>query len=255
MENIINSANYSIKYCVTLATTKMLAGLNNITLALARVVNFLFESIFTQWKYDKKSLPEDVIKRYQDLDGPTPEANRVMRGLVGIKNKQKISENDLNIPGLKKLAQNTNASFIHYSANCELLAACLLRNLEDGELTIAAKNSFPFYKGLNPRAVDYVVFKRNLTKCMVVDSINKVEESVLKHFEKTGKRFYLIRARRYKIPFFGKKGHSFNAVVLFNENKPYVQFVDVWKTSNHTPQSQDVVNRYLAAPRCEILCT
>lgn len=51
-----------------------------------------------------------------------------------------------------------------------------------------------------------------------------------------GERSFIIQAQGYTVPIIGQCGHDFNVVVLCGEdNKPYVQFVDSWKTFNVLP--------------------
>jgi len=174
-----------------------------------------------------ESLPTDISSRFGKYP---PHGERIEKALVPLNNPETI-EDDLNKEKLKKIAKDINVSTIHASGNCTLLSRCLLYNLKNKKCILGTKNTFPLNKSVNTVAANKIIFGQHLSIVQTsLRNIDDVEKSLLEAYSKTGERFYVIDAEK----------HSFNAVILLDQDKPYVQFVDAWKTSNPTPKRHEL---------------
>ena len=142
----------------------------------------------------------------------------------------------LSLSDLKRIAEFVNFTTLHYSANCALLAACVHYNIEKGASLLSAKNTTSPYMGMDPDIVAKVIFGKALNASRDLYSLEEVNNEVLRRFDINGNKCCIVGAQNYRVPLIGESGHDFNAVVLLDShNKPYVQYLDAWKTSNTTP--------------------
>lgn len=194
------------------------------------------------WIWKINQLPQDIEERIRLL-GNDPECLRIRSALRC--DQSRAFDPILSLSSLAKMAKRVNSSFIHISGNCTLLSRCLLYNLKKGQPILSSKNTFPIYLGVSEITADQIVFGKGLS---VVESnlvtLADVEEAVIREFETSGEKFYVISSSNYKIPLFGSCGHYFNAAVLLDEaGVPFVQFVDAWKTSEILPTREQAEKR------------
>ena len=72
-----------------------------------------------------------------------------------------------------------------------------------------------------------------------------VEEEILNRYDIKRESSFIISAENYIVPIIGEYGHDFNAVVICEyDKKPYVQFIDSWKTSNILPSLQEIKKHF-----------
>lgn len=193
----------------------------------------------------KHSVPNDVQANKQTIDAETDEVKRVELAINTLKNPSKIDHSILDKNQLNKLAAEVNAAIVHYSGNCTLLSHCLLYNLVHGEQKLAAINSYPVTNGLDTEVVEKMLFGKNLEVLPSTNSIEGLKTQLIDQYHKTGTRYFVLDTEGYSVPLIGESGHSLNAVILLNkQQKPFVQFVDAWKTSEHTPSEQQLSSRY-----------
>ena len=87
--------------------------------------------------------------------------SRVSEALVLIKNPNPPTVRAvLGKGGLSNLALKTNAALVHFSGNCALLSRCMLFNLRHlkDRVLLGAKNTAPFYEGVDEDAADKLLF-------------------------------------------------------------------------------------------------
>jgi salmonella plasmid virulence protein D len=180
----------------------------------------------------------------------TKNIQRTIKALKTKKNPEKINRENLTSKKLSEIAKDVNGSFIHCSGNCVLLSRAMLYNLTQGKNILSVNNTAPFYKGFDETIdIDKVIFGKALTAVKKqIDDVEDVVTAILDEFAKSKERLYLIESEGFEISIAGTSftcGHDFNAVVLWNNNdKPYVQFVDAWKTSDFTPSEEKLAQRY-----------
>lgn len=142
----------------------------------------------------------------------------------------------LNLSDLKQITDFVNCTTLHYSANCSLLAACVHYNIEKGAMLLCAENTTSPLVGMDSDVVEQVIFGKVLNASHNLYSLDEVSHEVLRRYDVDGSKSCIVGAQNYRVPLIGESGHDFNAAVLLDaNNKPYVQFVDAWKTSNTTP--------------------
>ena len=142
----------------------------------------------------------------------------------------------LNLSDLKQITDFVNCTTLHYSANCSLLAACVHYNIEKGAMLLCAENTTSPLVGMDSDVVEQVIFGKVLNASHNLYSLDEVSHEVLRRYDVDGSKSCIVGAQNYRVPLIGESGHDFNAAVLLDaNNKPYVQFVDAWKTSNTPP--------------------
>lgn len=166
-----------------------------------------------------------------------------MRSVSIDKYAYRIDSNNLNKEELRKIAKNVNNSRFHCSGNCVLLSRCLYFNLLNGKTFMSAGNTYPFYRPVDANICEHLIFGGSLPVIYSrLNNVEKLEESLIKTYKEMGCKHFIVGFSPL-LP--NSSGHSFNAVILLDEaQKPYVQFVDAWKTSNPLPSKQDLVSRY-----------
>lgn len=157
-----------------------------------------------------------------------------IRALAALKpqtNPQTIDVSRLNRDNLKALALKIHDCFVHYTGNCGVLSAAFLFNLKAGKLLLRVDNLYPTPYGLHPLSTNKLLFssKGNYQTFEKVNSVQALEERLLAHYQQTKERFYRVNTSH----------HQFNAVILIENGKPLVQFVDLWKTSNPVPTIEE----------------
>ncbi len=192
------------------------------------------------------ALPEEIRQRI-DLDNG--EHQRIDKGLLYRRNIRLIPSEGLTKNALNRLAQETNATFIHASGNCVLLSLSLLRNLIRENNALCVQNTFPIYRGISSVDAATIVFGEELTYVSAgMSNLDEVEDTILRNYYEHNERFYVLSSQGYRVPLLGECGHNLNAVVLIREDgQPYVQFVDAWKTSDTTPTKETLSRRYQEA--------
>lgn len=168
-------------------------------------------------------------------DNDTRDVLRIRQSLHVESRAQSLPE-QLSLSDLKRIAEFANFTTLHYSANCALLAACVHYNIEKGASLLSAKNTTSPYMGMDPDIVAKVIFGKALNASRDLYSLEEVDNEVLRRYDINGNKSCIVGAQNYRVPLIGESGHDFNAVVLLDShNKPYVQYLDAWKTSNTTP--------------------
>lgn len=191
---------------------------------------------------DEYSLDEELRDNVRDIDYKhRSQAFVLLKSITVHKSPEKISK--LNTHVLRKIAKNVNSSKIHFSGNCVLLSRCLLYNLKKGKIFLSGQNTYPIFQAVNSIIAEKIIFGKILLKDhRELKNIDQVVDEILNRYRQTRTSFYAIDFIHNNKE---KNGHSFNAVVLLDdEGAPYVQFVDSWKTSNHLPSQRDLSSRY-----------
>lgn len=156
-----------------------------------------------------------------------------------------LIQSHLNKNQLAKLAKEVNSSFLHISANCSLLSRALLFNLKAGKSAISVNNIYPIFEPANSVVTEKLIFNgQMLTEAAShICSVKDLELEIINLYKKHGEKFYVVSGT-HKTILGLEVGHDFNAVVIEKDNKPLVQFVDAWKTSNLVPTLLDLEKRY-----------
>ena len=171
---------------------------------------------------------------------------RIKKALTPQKLVRPIDVNSLTPDKLAAIAKRTNAARLHCSGNCTLLSRAVLYNLSTQEERIAAKNSYPPHKALSEYELDKLVPTK--PSSISLSSVAHLEENIINNYQNKGERFFIVNVRYKSKALRSYMGHSFNGVVLFGKNdKPYVQFVDAWKTSKRTYTAHQLAKRYPSA--------
>lgn len=199
-------------------------------------------------------IPPAIGTRAQELRRDYPYhadcVNRTVAALERIEHGKKIDLPGLTKDELSRLAKKVNSAGFHCSGNCVLLASCMLYNLKHGAPELAAKNVSPVYEGLNSDVVGVVLFGQQWEKCAQRATLKEAEADMLRVYEETGNRFFVLETSGYQVPFIGECGHCANAVILLDENQqPHVQIVDAWKTwgDENVPTQEAFAKRYVSA--------
>ncbi|ARD38133.1 T3SS effector cysteine hydrolase SpvD family protein [Edwardsiella ictaluri] len=146
---------------------------------------------------------------------------------------------------LRKMAKYVNNTYIHYSANCALLSSCLHYNIFNRQDILSSQNISSPTLGFEEYLVDQVVFGEQLNRTHYLNSIDEVQDEILKYYTINGEDSFIISTENYTVPIVGECAHNFNAVVLCDDNHtPQVQFIDSWKTSNPLPTLDEIKSRY-----------
>ncbi|EDL3011589.1 SPI-2 type III secretion system effector cysteine hydrolase SpvD, partial [Salmonella enterica subsp. enterica serovar Enteritidis] len=99
--------------------------------------------------------------------------------------------------------------------------------------------------GLDSAIVDKIIFGHELNQSYCLNSIDEVEKEILNRYDIKRESSFIISAENYIVPIIGECGHDFNAVVICEyDKKPYVQFIDSWKTSNILPSLQEIKKHF-----------
>lgn len=171
-------------------------------------------------------------------DNETHDLNRIKQSLHIATDPSPLPEH-LDIESLRQLASFTNFTYLHYSGNCCLLSACVHYNIENNASILRTENTSQPHIGLEGDVVDEVIFGKVLPSSYPLFSIDEVSAEVLRRYEVNGERSCIVSTCNYIIPLIGDCEHDFNAVVVLDSlNKPAVQYLDAWKTSNTTPDSK-----------------
>lgn len=153
---------------------------------------------------------------------------------------QHLSEEDL-----RQIAEFANYTYVHYSANCILLSACVHFNIEKNANFLRCENISSPLVGLESDVVDLLVFGEVLSTSLYFRSLEEVSEEVLRRYEVNGEKSCIVSAENYTLPLIGEGGHDFNAVVLLDsENKPRVQYLDAWRTSQTIPSMEQLKSHF-----------
>lgn len=169
-------------------------------------------------------------------DNNSHDAKRINNALLVETEEQEYYPEKLTRQNLQQMAKYVNNTYIHYSGNCVLLAACLHYNLHYRKDILSAKNTASPTIGISGTIVDQLIFGKQLESSHRFHCLADLEKELLMRYMINGERSFIIQAQGYTVPIIGQCGHDFNAVVLCGEdNKPYVQFVDSWKTFNVLP--------------------
>lgn len=176
--------------------------------------------------------------RREVLENETKDYKRVKGSLRIDPNPIQLPK-DLKNDDLKKMAGFVNHAVVHYSGNCVLLAACVHYNIEKNAKILCAGNISSPRVGLEPEVVDKVIFGKELNRSSFLNTLDEVSKEVLRRYEVYGDRSCIVSAESYSVPLFGETWHDFNAVVLLDSsNKPFVQYLDAWKTSSTLPEKE-----------------
>lgn len=168
-------------------------------------------------------------------DNDAHDVKRIKQALH-IEQRAQALPKQLNLSDLKQITDFVNCTTLHYSANCSLLAACVHYNIEKGAMLLCAENTTSPLVGMDSDVVEQVIFGKVLNASHNLYSLDEVSHEVLRRYDVDGSKSCIVGAQNYRVPLIGESGHDFNAAVLLDaNNKPYVQFVDAWKTSNTTP--------------------
>ncbi|EHJ7499159.1 SPI-2 type III secretion system effector cysteine hydrolase SpvD, partial [Salmonella enterica] len=152
---------------------------------------------------------------------------------------------NLSRDNLKQMARYVNNTYVHYSGNCVLLSACLHYNIHHRQDILSSKNTASPTVGLDCAIVDKIIFGHELNQSYCLNSIDEVEKEILNRYDIKRESSFIIRAENYIVPIIGECAHDFNAVVICEyDKKPYVQFIDSWKTSNILPSLQEIKKHF-----------
>lgn len=180
----------------------------------------------------------DRVSGFEDRtveDNDVHDVRRIKQALHIEQRAQALPE-QLSLSDLKRIADFVNATTLHYSANCALLAACVYYNIEKGATILGAENTTSPLVGMDSDIVEQVIFGKVHNASHTLYSLEEVSHEVLRRYDVEGSKSCIVGAQNYRVPLIGETGHDFNAAVLLDaNNQPYVQFVDAWKTSNTTP--------------------
>lgn len=198
---------------------------------------------------------EDILQHIIEnaLAYNIPDTERIINALVYNKDHFSFTIDTLNKNKLNKLADSINATFIHYSGNCALLAKCMLYNLKLGKNVLAVKNTYPFYQGIGENLIDLILFGQLISRYPInkfsiqasdfLSSIDEVQKMLINIFEGNGERCFIIGILPNNIKTsFINPGHFLNAVII--GDKPEIVFVDAWKTSDYLPSVEQLIQRY-----------
>lgn len=158
-----------------------------------------------------------------------------------------LKNNQNDTKKLENFISDINASLFHYSGNCSLLSTVVMYNfLNTNNISLAARNTYPIMEGISQYYASEFLLGQTFTEYGgQLKTIEDLENKIIECYEKKGEQVFLISASGYKVPFVGETGHCFNAVVLLDKDqKPSVQFVDAWKTSNYLPSKYDLEHKY-----------
>ncbi len=177
-----------------------------------------------------------ISKNINDTNGDSKEVKRIKDALC-IESKERILyPENLSREDLKQMARYVNNTYIHYSGNCTILAACLHYNIHHRQDILSSKNTASPTVGIDSEIVDEVIFGQELNQSQCFNSIDELKMEILNRYDINKEDSFIVSAENYIVPIIGECGHDFNAVVLCEyDNKPYVQFIDAWKTSNVLP--------------------
>jgi plasmid virulence protein D len=195
----------------------------------------------------KSELPADIKGRVACEDFKDAKSERIIKALKSKKDPEEITYQSLTKEKLAQIANDVNGSYLHYTGNCVLLARTMLYNLTNETNILSANNTPPFYSPLSRISSEKILFGKELVSLSGHFSTDELESAVLEVYKRYKQAFCVITSIGYRLPIVGKTSeHDFNAVVLFDKeaNKPYVQFVDAWKTSNYTPSKEELKQRY-----------
>ena len=160
---------------------------------------------------------------------------RALSALHCEKNPRSINTEKLDRQVLIKIAKKINYCMLHMSGNCTLLSSVFLFNLKAEKLLLQVGNTYPLFQGLSPIAVTKLLFEKDSFQLVgTASEVKELEKNILNAYYKTQEKFYIIH----------NDSHQWNAVILIENGLPVVQFVDVWKTSNPVPTSQQFAKSY-----------
>ncbi len=144
------------------------------------------------------------------------------------------------------MAAFVNNTRIHYSGNCAVLAAAFHYNAINRLNILSVENTSSPFVGFESQVVHEVVFGKRLKGSCCLHSLREVTEEILRRYEVDGEMFFIVAVEDYYVGFL-EVGHDFNAVVLLDDDaKPCVQFVDTWKTSDTMPSTDRLTDRFPA---------
>ncbi|WP_253382013.1 T3SS effector cysteine hydrolase SpvD family protein [unidentified bacterial endosymbiont] len=193
-------------------------------------------------------LSQDIMSHISLKNINSNDSNEVKRikDALCIESKERtLYPQNLSRDDLKKMARYVNNTYVHYSGNCALLSACLHYNIHHRQDMLSSKNTASPTVGLDSANVDKVIFGKELNQSYYLNSIDEVEEEILNRYDINRESSFIIRAENYIVPIIGECGHSFNAIVICEYNKkPYIQFIDAWKTSNILPSLQEIKKHF-----------
>ncbi|ELI3448585.1 SPI-2 type III secretion system effector cysteine hydrolase SpvD [Salmonella enterica subsp. enterica serovar Dublin] len=191
---------------------------------------------------------QDIISRINSKNINNKDSNEVKRikDALCIESKERILyPQNLSRDNLKQMARYVNNTYVHYSGNCVLLSACLHYNIHHRQDILSSKNTASPTVGLDSAIVDKIIFGHELNQSYCLNSIDEVEKEILNRYDIKRESSFIISAENYIAPIIGECRHDFNAVVICEyDKKPYVQFIDSWKTSNILPSLQEIKKHF-----------
>lgn len=200
----------------------------------------IFSSIVRAGYPDELFTFEDRTASGNDVDDI-----RRIRQALHIEPRAQSLPAQLSLGDLKHIADFVNFTTLHYSSNCALLSACVHYNIENGATLLRATNIPGPLESMDSDIVEGVIFGKLLTPSRGLHSLEEVSHEVLRRYDVDGHKSCIVGAEKYQVPLMGETGHDFNAVVLMDpNNKPFVQYVDAWKTSNTTPDTAAFERRF-----------
>ncbi|TFZ48693.1 virulence protein SpvD [Serratia proteamaculans] len=182
--------------------------------------------------------PQNIISLINSRNVKDDDLNDVIRikDALCIENKENIVyPQNLSKKNLKKMAAHVNNTYLHYSGNCVLLSACLHYNIHHRQDILSSKNTMSPTIGFETTIVDRVIFGQGIELSHCFNSLDEVRNEISRRYDINRESSFIITATNYTIPLIGECGHDFNAVIICEEDRPYVQFIDSWKTSNTLP--------------------
>ena len=216
-------------------------------------MNFFLEYLTQQDISIISKLATALLPQYRDFDVGhdilNTEEKRIIDALkINTKGTSvDLKHTDISTEKLEHFIRDVNVATLHFSGNCALLSTIVMYNLLNRHNSfLAASNTYPILTGVSESVASKLLLGQDLTqygyRC---NSIDALETQILECYIATGKQVFTISATEYRVPIVGETGHDFNAVVLMDKDgNPRVQFVDAWKTSDHLPSKDNLINKY-----------
>ena len=220
-----------------------------------RLLTLLALNLVVPHKQDRKySSVHLVLPSILETQVKRKDYTPIIRALKLNQKPTPIQKESFDRANLTTVVSEVNASHVHISGNCALLAVSLMYNLLNvHECFLAVKNTYPIYEGVDPVVAEKVILGQSLSfsnQC----SLDDLEKTIVDTYNKTGEKVFSIQAYEYSIPILGEMGHCFNALVYLDEHQqPQVQFMDAWRTSSPLPSMDMLRQHYNASTRFDIL--
>ena len=165
----------------------------------------------------------DQVRALPALNEVGEDGKRFLKALKWNEKPFSFSLEDLDEKKLTQLAKITNSATVHCSGNCVALAMALFYNLKIGSMEISVGNTAPFYRGLSPKSCSDILFNQPTTSVGHCTAF-ALKQKLLDNSNQTGERVFMILAAARHSGW----GHSFNAVILGENDNQRIIFTDSW---------------------------